>query len=111
MPLSIPQMVERFGESASRFFAEFGITMWHAIAGWLVGTVVPDKWAGLNRWTGLGVGLVGALIGGLIFRLFGIWPGLESISISLRDIVAAFIGSLVFLLLLWIVRTSRSGPT
>jgi uncharacterized membrane protein YeaQ/YmgE (transglycosylase-associated protein family) len=74
------------------------------IAGWLVGTVV-----GLGRWAGLGVGLAGALIGGLIFRLFGIWPGLDAIAISLRDIVAAFIGSLVFLLVLWIVRTNRSG--
>jgi uncharacterized membrane protein YeaQ/YmgE (transglycosylase-associated protein family) len=82
-----------------------------AIAGWLVGTVVPDKWAGLNRWTGLGVGLVGALIGGLIFSLFGIWPGLDAIAISLRDIIAAFVGSLIFLLVLWIIRTSRSGST
>jgi uncharacterized membrane protein YeaQ/YmgE (transglycosylase-associated protein family) len=79
-----------------------------AIAGWLVGTVVPDKWVGLDRWTGLGVGLVGALIGGLIFSFFGIWLGLEAISLSLRDIVAAFIGSLIFLLLLWILRASRS---
>ena len=76
------------------------------IAGWLVGTVV-----GLGRWTGLGIGLVGALIGGLIFRLLGIWPGLDAIAISLRDIVAAFLGSLVFLLLLWLVRTSRSGSS
>ena len=80
-----------------------------AIAGTLAGTLVTGKWAGLGRWTGLGVGLAGALIGGLIFRLFGIWPGLEAISISLRDIIAAFIGSLIFLLILWIVRTSRSG--
>ena len=58
-----------------------------------------------------GVGMVGALIGGLIFRLFGIWPGLDSIAISLRDIVAAFIGSLIFLLILWVVRTVRSNPS
>jgi uncharacterized membrane protein YeaQ/YmgE (transglycosylase-associated protein family) len=56
---------------------------------------------------GLAVGLIGALIGGAIFRLFNLWPGLESVSISLRDIVAAFIGSLIFLLILWIIR-SRS---
>ncbi|MEJ2518020.1 MAG: GlsB/YeaQ/YmgE family stress response membrane protein [Candidatus Promineifilaceae bacterium] len=82
-----------------------------ALAGTLAGTLVTGKWAGLGRWTGLGVGLIGALIGGLIFRLFGIWPGLEAISISLRDIVAAFVGSLIFLCILWIVRTSRSGST
>jgi len=81
------------------------------LAGSLAGTVVTGKWAGLGRWTGLGVGLVGALIGGLIFSLFGIWPGLDAIAISLRDIIAAFIGSLIFLLLLWIFRASRSGPS
>ncbi|MEJ2122753.1 MAG: GlsB/YeaQ/YmgE family stress response membrane protein [Alphaproteobacteria bacterium] len=81
------------------------------LAGSLAATVVTGKWAGLGRWSSLGVGLVGALIGGLIFTLFGIWPGLDAIAISLRDIIAAFVGSLIFLLILWIVRTSRSGST
>jgi uncharacterized membrane protein YeaQ/YmgE (transglycosylase-associated protein family) len=81
------------------------------LAGSLAATVVTGKWAGLGRWSSLGVGLVGALIGGLIFTLFGIWPGLDAIAISLRDIIAAFVGSLIFLLVLWIVRTSRSGST
>jgi uncharacterized membrane protein YeaQ/YmgE (transglycosylase-associated protein family) len=79
------------------------------LAGSLAATVVTGKWAGLGRWSSLGVGLVGALIGGLIFTLFGIWPGLDAIAISLRDIIAAFVGSLIFLLVMWIVRTSRSG--
>jgi len=81
------------------------------LAGSLAATVVTGKWAGLGRWSSLGVGLVGALIGGLIFSLFGIWPGLDAIAISLRDIIAAFVGSLIFLLVLWIVRTNRSDPT
>jgi len=79
-----------------------------AIAGSLAGRVVTLSSAGLGRWTRLGVGLVGALIGGTLFRLFSIWPGLDSISISLRDVVAAFFGSLVFLLILWLVRKSRT---
>jgi uncharacterized membrane protein YeaQ/YmgE (transglycosylase-associated protein family) len=53
--------------------------------------------------------LVGALIGGAIFRLFGIWPGLEAFSISLRDVVAAIIGSLIFLAVLWFVRNRGTG--
>lgn len=81
------------------------------LAGSLAGTVVTGKWAGLGRWTSLGVGLVGALMGGLIFSLFSIWPGLDAIAISLRNIVAAFIGSLIFLLLLWIFRASRPGSS
>jgi uncharacterized membrane protein YeaQ/YmgE (transglycosylase-associated protein family) len=40
------------------------------LAGSLAATVVTGKWAGLGRWSSLGVGLVGALIGGLIFTLF-----------------------------------------
>lgn len=79
-------------------------------AGWLAGTVVTAG-AGLGRWTNLGVGLVGAIIGGLIFSLFGIWPGLDAISVSLRDIVAAFIGSLIFLLLVWIFGRSETGSS
>ncbi len=78
------------------------------LAGSLAGTVVTGKWGGLGRWGGLGVGLVGALIGGLIFGLFNILPGLGSISISLRDIVSAFAGALVFLLILWIIQKVRS---
>ena len=45
------------------------------LAGSLAATIVTGKWAGLGRWSSLGVGLVGALIGGLIFSLFGIWAG------------------------------------
>ena len=65
----------------------------------------------LGRWTGLGVGLVGALIGGVIFNLLGILPGLEAIAISLRDIVAAVVGSFIFLLILWIVRKGSAGSS
>jgi uncharacterized membrane protein YeaQ/YmgE (transglycosylase-associated protein family) len=75
------------------------------LAGALAGMVVTGKREGLGRWPGLAVGLVGALIGGALFRLFNLWPGLESVSISLRDIVAACIGSLIFLVILWIIKT------
>jgi uncharacterized membrane protein YeaQ/YmgE (transglycosylase-associated protein family) len=75
------------------------------LAGALAEMVVTGKREGLGRWPGLAVGLVGALIGGALFRLFYLWPGLESVSISLRDIVAAFIGSLIFLVILWIIKT------
>ena len=81
------------------------------IAGSLASAVVTWKWSGLGRWTCLGVGLVGALIGGVLFGLFNIFPGLEAISVSLRDIVSAFVGSLIFLLILWIVRNARGGAS
>jgi uncharacterized membrane protein YeaQ/YmgE (transglycosylase-associated protein family) len=40
----------------------------------------------------MGLGLAGAIVGGLLFRLLGILPGLDQISISLHDVVAAFVG-------------------
>jgi uncharacterized membrane protein YeaQ/YmgE (transglycosylase-associated protein family) len=79
-----------------------------AIAGSLAGSLVTGKWEGLGRWTSLAIGLVGALIGGALFRLFGIWPGLDAFSISLRDVLAAFIGSLIFLAVLWFIKRNRA---
>ena len=65
-----------------------------ALAGALAGMVVTGMREGLGRWPGLAVGLIGALIGGAIFRLFNLWPGLESVSIlpvdPLDHLVARF---------------------
>lgn len=72
------------------------------LGGTLAGAVVRGQREGFGWWTNLGIGLVGALVGGALFRLFGIWPGLESISISLRDVVSAVIGSMLFLGGLWL---------
>ena len=78
------------------------------LAGSLVSLVLTGSREGLGRWTGLGIGLIGALIGGALFRFFNIWPGLESLSISLRDVVAAFIGALIFLGILWLVKKNQA---
>ncbi len=56
------------------------------------------------------MGLVGALVGGLLFRLFGLFPGLDRIAISLRDVVAALVGSLIVLLGGWFWQRSRGAP-
>jgi uncharacterized membrane protein YeaQ/YmgE (transglycosylase-associated protein family) len=72
-----------------------------AAGGTLAGAIVRWQRTGFGWWSNLGIGLVGALVGGLLFRLFGILPGLENISISLRDIVSAFVGSILFLAGLW----------
>ncbi len=74
------------------------------IAGALVGALMTWERSGFGPWRNLGLGLVGALIGGLLFRVFGIWPGLERIAISLRDVVAAVLGSLLVLAALWLWR-------
>jgi uncharacterized membrane protein YeaQ/YmgE (transglycosylase-associated protein family) len=72
------------------------------VGGTLAGAVVRWQREGFGWWTNLGIGLVGAVVGGVLFRLFGILPGLESIAISLRDVVSAFTGSILFLIGLWL---------
>ena len=79
-----------------------------AIAGSLAGLIVKRTKQGFGWFTNLGIGLVGALIGGLLFRLFGIDLGLGAISVSLEDIVAALLGSIVFLIVLRLIRKRGS---
>ena len=48
------------------------------------------------------MGLIGAVVGGVLFQIFDLFPKLEEVEVSLRDIVAAFVGSLLILLVLWV---------
>ena len=78
-----------------------------ALAGNLVGRLVTFKREGLGRWTNLGVGMVGALIGGLIFKVFHINLGLGELKITFEDLIAAFLGSLLFVVIWWLVAKFR----
>jgi len=73
------------------------------LGGSIVGLIVRRERKGFGVWRNLGLGLVGALVGGLLFWLLGIFPELDSVRISLRDVVAAVVGSLLVLgaLSLW----------
>ena len=80
------------------------------LGGSLAGLIITRERKGFGILRNLAVGLVGALVGGLVFRLFGIFPGLDKIAISLRDVVAALIGSLLVLALIWLwQRFQKSG--
>jgi uncharacterized membrane protein YeaQ/YmgE (transglycosylase-associated protein family) len=72
------------------------------IGGSLAGMVVTRERKGFGLVRNLGLGLIGAVIGGLIFRLFGLLVRLDNIAISLRDVVAAFAGSLLVLIAIWL---------
>ncbi len=74
------------------------------LAGTMAGLIVKRKRVGYGRFHNLALGLVGALIGGALFDLFGILPSLDDISISLRDIIAALFGALLFIVLLHYAR-------
>jgi uncharacterized membrane protein YeaQ/YmgE (transglycosylase-associated protein family) len=71
------------------------------LGGSLAGLITTWDRKGQGLVRNLAVGLAGALVGGLIFRAFGLLPALDKVSISLRDVVAAVVGSLIVLLALW----------
>jgi uncharacterized membrane protein YeaQ/YmgE (transglycosylase-associated protein family) len=77
------------------------------LGGSLAGLITTWERKGYGLVRNLAVGLVGALIGGLLFRMLGLWPGLDRVSISLRDVVAAVIGSLIVLSALWLWQRSK----
>ena len=57
------------------------------LAGSLTGFLVKRKNGGVGRLTNLGIGLVGALIGGVIFNVFNIDLGLCQIAITFEDLL------------------------
>ena len=72
------------------------------LAGSLAGLVVKGKKKGFGRITNLGIGLAGAVIGGFLFDRLKVDFGLAGISISLQDVVSAFVGSLILLAVLFL---------
>jgi uncharacterized membrane protein YeaQ/YmgE (transglycosylase-associated protein family) len=72
------------------------------LGGTAAGIVVKRTRKGFGLLTNLVLGCLGAIVGGLLFHTFAILPGLDAISISLRDLVSGFVGSIVLLGLLWI---------
>ena len=64
-----------------------------AVAGSFVGAIFTRSKEGYGRIRNFALGLAGAAVGGLLFRLFRIDLGLAEISISAEDLVAAVLGS------------------
>jgi uncharacterized membrane protein YeaQ/YmgE (transglycosylase-associated protein family) len=72
------------------------------LGGSLTGLIIRRERKGFGILRNLGLGLVGALVGGLLFRVLGLFPRLANVAISLRDVVAAFVGSLLVLTAMWL---------
>jgi uncharacterized membrane protein YeaQ/YmgE (transglycosylase-associated protein family) len=79
------------------------------LGGSLVGLMVRRERRGFGLFGNLLLGLIGALIGGTIFRLLGLFTSLDAVSISLRDVVAAIVGSLLVLAAQWGWRRLRGS--
>ena len=78
--------------------------------GTLVGRLVTFKKEGFGFWANLGIGMIGALIGGLFFRIFHIDLGLGEIKVSFEELIAAFLGSLLFIIVWWLVTKNAARP-
>jgi len=74
------------------------------VGGGLASRLITWDREGFGTLRNLGLGLAGALIGGFLFRLFNLFPRLDKVSVSLRDIVAAVVGSLILLAAIWLFR-------
>jgi len=76
-----------------------------AIAGWLAGLLMRGR--SLGTLTNIIVGLLGALVGGILFTLLHLTvPSFlnGSLTIKVADIVIAFVGAVVVLLVVSLLR-------
>jgi len=72
------------------------------LAGSVTGMIVKGDRRGFGVFRNLGLGMAGALLGGLLFRIFRLFPNLDKFSLSVRDVISALIGSALVLLILWV---------
>jgi uncharacterized membrane protein YeaQ/YmgE (transglycosylase-associated protein family) len=78
-----------------------------ALAGTAAGSLLSRGSGGYGFLLNTLIGLVGAIIGGFLFDLLQIRIGtLASISINLQQLLAAFLGAILFVLLLRALRRS-----
>jgi uncharacterized membrane protein YeaQ/YmgE (transglycosylase-associated protein family) len=80
------------------------------LGGSLAGLIITRDRKGFGLPRNLAVGLAGALVGGFIFRMLGLLPGLDKFAISLRDVVSAVVGSLLVLTAYWFWQRYRKSP-
>jgi uncharacterized membrane protein YeaQ/YmgE (transglycosylase-associated protein family) len=98
-PFGSTQRLEAAMPSFSQFIVWIVIGL---LGGSLAGVVITRDRKGFGLLRNLVIGLAGALVGGFLFRMLGLFPQLENVAISLRDIVAAFVGSLIVLGAFWL---------
>jgi uncharacterized membrane protein YeaQ/YmgE (transglycosylase-associated protein family) len=77
----------------------FGKLLVWALVGWFIGSLAgrlaTRQREGYGRWANLFIGMLGAVIGGLVFGWLGIDFGLAAIQVSLADLLAALLGSFI----------------
>lgn len=76
-----------------------------ALAGYLAGVLVRRR--GFGAIGNIIIGLLGAVIGGVIFELLNVPLNLPTLTFSLADLVVAFVGALVLIILIGLVMRRR----
>ena len=82
-----------------------------ALAGTLAGRLMTFSKRGFGLWTNMGVGMLGALIGGFLFWLFHIDLGFGEIKITFEDLISAFLGSLLCIIAWRVIRRGMEKKT
>jgi uncharacterized membrane protein YeaQ/YmgE (transglycosylase-associated protein family) len=63
-----------------------------ALAGTLAGRLMTLSKEGFGKWANIGIGMLGAVVGGLLFWLLGIDFGFREFKITFEDLLSAFAG-------------------
>ncbi len=79
-----------------------------ALAGSVAGALATRTKEGFGWLKNLGLGMCGAVVGGLLINLLKIDLGLGSLTFELEDLIAALVCSLVLLVTVWLVRRRRA---
>ena len=80
-----------------------------ALAGTLAGRLMTFSKRGFGLWANVAFGMIGAVVGGLIFRLLHIDLGLGEIKITFEDLISAFVGS-VLCIIAWRLIPKDAAP-
>ena len=78
-----------------------------SLIGSFVGRMVKQHRRGYGPITNTLLGVAGAVVGGALFKIFSVDLGLGEMKVTFEQLVAAFIGSIVVLLIVWGVRTKK----
>ena len=80
-----------------------------ALAGTVAGRLMTFTKRGFGLWVNMGVGMLGALVGGLIFRLLPVDLVLGEIKITFEDLISAFVGSVLCIIVWRLIPRMREG--
>jgi uncharacterized membrane protein YeaQ/YmgE (transglycosylase-associated protein family) len=86
------------------------IVFWLIVGGFvgsLVGRLATRSKQGFGRVTNTLLGVAGAIVGGVLFKIFKIDLGLGELKVTVEDLVAALVGAVVVLVVVWGVRTKK----